>query len=344
MNTVGKNGFNVTRDTLLIKGHEIRISHEEVEQKRLRFYEANPRIYSLLRQDGGGHPTQEQIEKQLLAMEHVKVLIQDIKQHGGLIEPLIVRDQTYDVLEGNSRLAAYRALARQDPVKWAKIRCTILPHDVDEKLVFALLAQVHIKGKKDWAKYEQAGFLYRRSTEQKIDLHTLSQESSLSLQRVRQLIDIYRFMLDVKENDIKHWSHYEEFLKSRKIARARSRFPDFQDRIVTLIKEDATFRAVDVRDRLPKVCIGPEKNLRRFSEGKIDFETAYEIAIDSGAGNTVLQKINKFRQWLAESHVVDAIKGAEDRELDKLSYEIDRIKARIPALQSAIERTRKRNQ
>ena len=32
----------------------------------------------------------------------------------GLIEPLIVRDDTFEVLEGNSRLAAYRFLAKSD--------------------------------------------------------------------------------------------------------------------------------------------------------------------------------------------------------------------------------------
>jgi hypothetical protein len=332
--------YNVTRDTILILGHKIPISYEEVDQSSLRFYESNPRIYSIVRQNAQ-HPTQEEIERQLLAMEHVKQLIQDIKRNNGLLEPLIVRDETFEVLEGNSRLAAYRALALQDPLKWAKVRCVILPKDIDDRLVFALLAQLHVKGKKDWAPYEQAGFLYRRYNEQKVDLHTLAQESNLSLQRVRQLIDTYQFMLDSGEREIAHWSHYEEFLKSRTIAKARERFPTFQDRVIDLIQRDRTFKAVDVRDRLPKIVAGPLKNLKRFSEGKIGFNDAVESAVDAGADNNVVRKLNKFRQWLAEPNVMSAVKGSEGEELDRLSYELDKIRTRTIALETVVLKKRK---
>ena len=36
------------------------------------------------------------------------------------------------VLEGNSRLAAYHYLAGQDQNRWGKVRCTLLPADIDE--------------------------------------------------------------------------------------------------------------------------------------------------------------------------------------------------------------------
>ena len=110
----------------------------------------------------GASPGEEEIQQQLLNMEHVKELIQDIRRNGGLLDPIIVREGTLEVLEGNSRLAAYRALAKDDPVKWAFIKCTVLPPDIEESLVFGLLGQYHIKGRKDWAPFEQAGFLYRQ--------------------------------------------------------------------------------------------------------------------------------------------------------------------------------------
>lgn len=334
---------NVTRDTMLIRGRTIPIGHREIDQSELRFYPANPRIYSILRQDAdAAEPSQIEIEKQLLAMDHVKHLVQDIKRHGGLIEPLIVRDGTFEVLEGNSRLAAYRALFVQDPVRWSKVRCTILPRDIDDTLVFALLAQLHVRGKKDWVPFEQAGFLYRRFNEQKVDLHSLAQESNLSLQRVRQLIDTYQFMLDSGERDISHWSHYEEFLKSRTIGKAREQFPTFESRVVELIKNDLALKAIDLRDRLPKIVIGPQRNLKRFSEGKVDFEAAVEIAVDAGADNNVVRKMNKFRQWLAEPHVMTAVKEVDGAELDKISFELAHIRKRVEALESAISRGMKR--
>ncbi len=100
----------------------------------MKFFTENPRVYSLVRSDSS-EPSQEQIQERLLDMEHVKELIQDVKQNEGLIEPLIVKDGTFEVLEGNSRLAAYRYLAKGDPIKWGRIKCTLLPSDISEALV-----------------------------------------------------------------------------------------------------------------------------------------------------------------------------------------------------------------
>ncbi len=94
--------------------------------------------------------------------EHVKELKESIKSNGGLIDPIIVRDGDFVVLEGNSRLAAYRILYKTDPIKWAKIKVTLLPKDIPESAVFTLLGQYHIVGKDPWDPYEQAGYLYRR--------------------------------------------------------------------------------------------------------------------------------------------------------------------------------------
>src|SRR5262249_34871434 len=159
---------------------------------KLHFYPENPRIYSLLRHDDNHEITQEAIEAQLLEMEHVRALKEDIKRNGGLIEPVIVRDGTFEVLEGNSRLAAYRALAKGDPITWAKMKCMLLPSDISESLVFALLGQYHIKGRKDWAPYEQAGFLYRRHKKQNVDVQTLARELGQSLKTVKHLIETYQ--------------------------------------------------------------------------------------------------------------------------------------------------------
>lgn len=40
-------------------------------------------------------------------------------------------------------LAAYRQLAAKEPIKWVLVKCTVLPDDVDDALVFALLGQFH---------------------------------------------------------------------------------------------------------------------------------------------------------------------------------------------------------
>ena len=89
-------------------------------------------------------------------------LVPSIKANGGLIEPLLVKGQL--VLEGNSRLAAYRILAEGRDTKWQKVRVRRLPDSITEAEVFALLGEFHIVGKRDWAPFEQAGYLYREHT------------------------------------------------------------------------------------------------------------------------------------------------------------------------------------
>jgi len=150
-------------------------------------------------------------------MEHVKFLIQDIKENGGLTDPIIVRDGPLEVLEGNSRLAAYRQLGERDPVKWGMIKCRVIPEDLDESLIFALLGQYHVTGKKDWAPFEQAGFLYRRHTYHEVEIAQLAVEVGVSKQKVQHLVDTYKFMQDHDDIDTQRWSYYDEYLKNKKI-------------------------------------------------------------------------------------------------------------------------------
>jgi hypothetical protein len=327
-------------DTITLRNREVPVVHEDIDQSKLRFYEANPRIYSMLRKDGGT-TNQEEIQARLLSMDHVKELIQDIRRNGGLIEPILVRRGTFEVLEGNCRLAAYRALYEKEPLKWAKVRCILLPEGLPDSLTFALLAQLHVKGKKDWAPFEQAGFLYRRFHDQQIDLPTLAGETGLSQKRVKQLIDTYDFMLKSGEADITHWSHYEEYLKSRAIQKTREKYPSFDRTVVDLIQKAPQFKAVDVRDRLPKICVGPARALKRFAEGNMSFEDSYEIALESGADNNALRRLNKFRQWIAEQDTAKTLAEAEGQDADKIKYELDKIAARTAWLQKMLSKSGK---
>ena len=114
------------------------------------FYLENPRLYSIIRTEGQ-EPTQEDIQETLSKKEHVKQLVKSIQENGGLIDPVIVLGGENIVLEGNSRLAAYRILAEKDPIKWGKIKVKILPNNIPESSIFALLGEYHIIGKTDWA-------------------------------------------------------------------------------------------------------------------------------------------------------------------------------------------------
>ena len=178
-------------DTLTLGGEEIPVRNGYLPINDLSFYPDNPRIYSLI-QRPGVVPSQDEILNRLSRMDHVKQLIQSIMANGGLTDPMLVRDGDFVVLEGNSRLAAYRVLARNARVKWGKAKVRLLPSGISEKLVFALLGEYHIIGRKDWAPYEQAGYLYRRNVTHDVSAQSMASEMGLPVRTVNHLINTYK--------------------------------------------------------------------------------------------------------------------------------------------------------
>lgn len=320
-----------------IRGRDIPTVTRDIEHSRLRFYPDNPRIYSLVR-SSGRVPEQDEILEQLLAHEHVRALKEDIAANDGLIDPLIVREGDLVVLEGNSRLAACRFLARRDPIRWANVRCTVLPADIDEKLVFALLGQYHLKGKQDWAPYEKAGFIHRRHTGHKIELSTVAEELGISQKEARHLVTVYEFMLGRDDTDRSRWSFYDEYLRSTKIRQAREEHAGFDDFVVEQIKSGQIPKAMELRDRLPVICAGPAKVLRRFMDGTVTFDDAYEAAVDAGGESHALKKLRRFRDWLALSDTEDDLLEANKQVRDKMLFEVREIEKRSRKLKELLDK------
>ena len=145
--TIGKKDFQIT-ETIM-------------NQQDLVFYVENPRVYSVIRENGNDNPSQHDIEMYMRSMEHVKELKVQIEQNGGLLEALLVvqKADEYVVLEGNSRLAAYRILYEGNPSKWGKVRVNLLPDTITEEEIFTLIGSVHLNKKKDWTVFEQAAYV-----------------------------------------------------------------------------------------------------------------------------------------------------------------------------------------
>ncbi|HET6276016.1 MAG TPA: hypothetical protein VFE16_08830 [Candidatus Cybelea sp.] len=326
--STSRNGIN--KGTLTIRGRELETETRLFDQSNLRFYVQNPRVYSVVREPGQ-EPTQETIEQKLADMEHVRELKEDIKRNGGLIDPVIVKPETREVLEGNSRLAAYRLLVRENPVKWGQIKCIFLPEGLDDKTIFALLGQYHIKGKKNWAPFEQAGFLYRRYKQHNIGIDELAKEIGLRQAEVKLLIDTYDFMMHHDKNTDR-WSYYYEYLKSRKIKKARENYQDFDQLIVDKIKHGEISKATEVRDELPKITAGPPRILSRFVAGTLDFAGAIDKLVDSGADNSAYRRINKFRMWFVRDDVKSAIKEGTREERKRVIFELRKVQSRLTAL------------
>lgn len=320
---------------ITLRGNDIPTVTRDIEQSKLRFYADNPRIYSLVRSDGH-EPDQQLILEKLLEHDHVHVLKDDIVANGGLIDPLIVRDGDMVVLEGNSRLAAYRHLAGKEPIRWGRVRCTVLPADMDEQLIFTLLGQYHVKGKTDWAPFEKAGFIHRRITEQALEIDAVAEDLSIRKSEAEQLVRVFRFMLDRKVGARDHWSYFDEYLKSRKIAKARELHPELDDVFVSHVDAGVIPRAIEVRTKLAVICGGNPKNLKRYVQGVVGFEDAYETASVAGGDNVSLAKLRRFRQWIVQNDSEDDMREATKAVRDKMRFELKEIERRTKKLKELL--------
>ena len=329
-----------SEEQLTLRGEETSVQVGVMPQIELKFYLENPRLYSLVRAEGQD-PTQEDIQETLSKKDHVKHLVKSIEENGGLIDPVIVLGGSNVVLEGNSRLAAYRILAQKDPILWGTIKVKVLPEDIPESSIFALLGEYHIIGKTDWAPYEQAGYLYRRHKNHNVDIPKLASEIGLSSRAVGHLIHVYQFMLDKHERDVNRWSYYDEYLKSNKIKKAREEYSELDDLVVEKIRSGEIPKAVDVRDSLRKICEASGKTLHRFATNQADFEDSLQSAEDRGAGDYAYQKLKKFRYWIVDPGTEEDILELNGDAYKRCIFELEKIKRRAEIILVKLQKKEK---
>ena len=327
--------YAASRDTIRIRNKEIPVEIRMIPVADLSFYIDNPRVYSALRTDGLV-PDQEEIQRVLSGTEHVRELVSDIRRNGGLTDPVIVRDTTLDVLEGNSRLAAYRTLAAKDPLRWNEMKCRVVPADIADRDITALLSQYHMTGKKDWAMFEQAGLVYRQHRVHDLTVDEVVADTGLKKAQVEKLISTYQFMVDHEEVDPSKWSYYYEYLKNRVISKARLDDRDLDSIVVSKIKSREIERAQDVRDRLPHICAVP-KTLRKFVKGERDFETAHEDAVASGADDGALKKLTRFRGWLNRPEAGESMRMTTGETRKKIEFELQKLERKVAALRKSLD-------
>lgn len=313
--TIGKNDY------------EVRL--EDLNQVDLKFYPENPRVYSILNIDGV-EPSQDEIEEYMCAQDHVKQLKESIKSNGGLIDPVIVRDGDFVVLEGNSRLAAYRILNREDPVQWGKIKCKVLPADINDSAVFALLGQYHIIGRKDWDPFEQANYLYRRLQQTKLPIDFMADELGISRQKANNMVRVIEFMIAHDDLNKRHWSHYEEYLKNAGIKKYRETDPDIDDTISEQIKNE-TVQAADMRKLGEIAKVGDKQSkkvMKKIASGEVDLISGYEEIQETGKLDDIVKKLKTFRNAISEENFEKQIKASPET-YQNAQFEIDKIIKRL---------------
>ena len=307
------------------------VRDEELPQEKLSFYVDNPRVYSVLNVTNGEKPTQKEIEELMTNMDNVKQLKLSIQSNGGLIDPVIVRDGDFVVLEGNSRLAAYRLLNKIDHDMWGKIKCKILPSDIDDASIFTLLGQYHIVGRKDWEPFEQASYLYRRHLETKLPIESMARELGITKGKAKNMIEVVSYMYEHGDMTKNHWSYYEEYLKNAALTKYRAEHPELDETIVNQIKTD-TFapKANEVRNLGEIAKVGDKESkklMAKITKNEITMNYAYEELKNSGKIDDAANKLRKFKSAINDDSFEKQVLNTNDK--GSVGYDIDKIIKRL---------------
>ena len=320
--------MNNDETTISIMGEEVAASHVLVPIQELLFLPDNPRVYAAVREMPGMdqltiEERQQRIFKRLLSEPSVRNLIPEIKRDGGLQEPIIVRWDTKQVIEGNSRLAVYRHLHETSrDVQWTKIRCLIvakLTHDQQTRL----LGQSHLHGKTDWSRYAKALFCYRWVIEEDRAANVLHDISGITVGEIKKNVKVIQLMNKSDDDKQSHFSHYEILVRNRAISSALDTNEALRETLLAQIKTGA-FTAQQLRDRLPAVITKP-RILRKYEREEIDLEDAYDRAKTS----TTEKRLKSIR---------DRLDDIERGEINKLE------RNEIRAVQQVVKQIRQRLQ
>ena len=323
-----------------LRKKEIPYVEIQVPVGQLAFYPENPRIYSQFA--GSGNRTQENIQAKLETLDHVRVLRTQIDRDGQVNESLfcmpiapeseLCGQYEYQVLEGNSRLAALR-MNKKGSLPPSRVPCNVLDFSAyseqeTESLIFSLLGQFHIIGKTDWRSYENAAYIYRRFKNHGVPAEDIAKEISLTPAKVRQMVNAFQMMIDAGDDNTARWSYYEVCASSTKIRNQRENIPELDDRLVSLIKADKFPRALDMRDKLPDILRNKKSRRIFFDEDEDDpFGEALAVADISGDTDATFKRLRRFRKDLATNQTKAQIGRLlrSDSSRSRTEYELNQI-------------------
>ena len=327
--TIGRNEYNIEERVML--------------QQEILFWPENPRVYSVLRENGNENPSQSEIEALMKTTENVKELKVQIEQNGGLIEPItvVLRGEDYVAIEGNSRLAAYRILAEGNPTKWASLPVNVLPETITDTELFIYVGTIHLVKKKDWTVFEQAAYVYRQMELQKCPYSTLAKQVGLSGPTVKKYIEVYQFMVESNDTVQSHWNYYEQYVTNKAIKEYRDKFPEMDERIVGQIKTGEIKQAKDIRDKLGKIAKSADRTSNRIMrdviEGKADIDEAYTRFEATGKSGDNYGKIKAFRSLMTSYEFKVALK-AEAIGNNTILFELKKIKREIDKMVKELDK------
>ena len=291
-------------------------THVEIDQIVLD--ENNPRIKQFTRMYSDSKLTEEQMLLALGAgaeygqnnnprMSYDR-LKNSISASAGIIQPIIlttiddehIDDERYLCIEGNTRVAIYRQLRREeqeagrDGTKWSTIPAIIDPN-MDDREAHKIRLQVHLVGNRPWDAYSKAKYLHELKNDYQMPMSELVAFCGGSRNDVKQSLDAYHDMethyrpiLDDETSEFDP-SRFSAFVELQKANVKDVIFnAGFDERDFSLWVNDRRISPLNSVRKLPKIFANKEAKRRFLAEGARD---AIRI-LDLPDLNTTLREAN----------------------------------------------------
>ena len=182
-----------------------------------------------------GKLDQRRIEQLIQEDSETRELCDQILAAKCVYEPLVIGSD-FVVIEGNRRLVCLRMLKKQSeegqldgiaPSTFSKVKCRMIPAEVEEKDLDLYLATIHVRAKLPWKLFNRAKFIYRLSTVHKMSYDSLAEYLGMSKVTIQRSVRVYKTLLGYQRKfpDDKEWYHkftyYDELFKRRELKEIR---------------------------------------------------------------------------------------------------------------------------
>ena len=331
------------RIVIPLDGIETQIELKNIPLGWLELDEDNPRISFFKDNQVLDTLSEQQIEFALVNKnpEAWRKLKDSIHNNRGIIHPIWAapigkgQEQKFRVVEGNSRVLAYRVLGKDEPgePRWMAILAYILPKEVSREQKDFIKLLSHLRGTTEWDAYEKAKYLYRLWEEDGWPISRLEKQTKMTEKQIVQNIEAYRLMEEqylpsygTDPEEVSKFSYFVEFVKDPKLQQLcdhyiggingfckwvadKSKIPTGQDvrKLRPILENESTRKVMITRGfedaievmllRAPHLVSGFYKDAEEVIRGMKEMSSAEfeEIAAEPGGGK--MQLMSELAEW-----------------------------------------------
>jgi len=232
-------------------GKKIKLPIQKVEVAKLRLPKNNVRFRHLAKE-----LPEEEMEKQIWSESETHDLYDNIEFSEGLKEPLFI-DSKFTVVEGCRRLVCLKRLKSKyenTPKRklFEEVTCAIFPPETTNEDIAIFQAGPHIKGRREWKRFNQAAHIYDLANDYNKSYDEISKAVSLSKTTIVRMIKTYKTVNRYHElyKEDKSWFHkysyFEEWFR-REDLKQWSSSNEYLEKVMRWIGTDKMTQGAQMR-------------------------------------------------------------------------------------------------